>query len=277
MLDPRALKIIIDGSALRNPGGPGGYVGIAVYPDAWNLPDKEVFRAGFVETTNNRMELRACVRALEYVRDALTGLVERVLIITDSQYVYDNHRRVSTWRRNKWCNRSGRPIENRDLWKEFMSVQSSLRVRTEIVWHKGKTTPRLKLVDRSAKAAAQQPWETDRGFRAGKIGRSTVRGGKASTLFPASGQDAIMHVYRTGQLRNDVQKVYFDLYSPDTGAFVAKYHAYACTKIELHRGNCYRVQFNDDAAYPLVQSALDHLGTLSQFRTAHPPSPIVIT
>lgn len=267
MFDPHALKIIIDGSALRNPGGPGGFAGIAVYPDHWNRPDEQIFAIGYTETTNNRMELRACIRALEYVRDELPGLVERVLIVTDSQYVCDNHRRVIAWRKNKWSSVSGRPIENRDLWKEFISVQSNLRIRTEIKWHKGKAKPRLKLVDRTAKAAAQQPWETDRGFRAGKIGRSAVRGGKASTLFPASGQDGVVHVYKTGQPRKGVQKVYFDLYSQKAGDFVAKYHAYACS---ANRAAPWELLPRADPAYPLVQAVLEHLGTLSQFRAAHP-------
>ncbi len=259
MLDPHALKIIIDGSALKNPGGPGGYAGIAVYPGDWNLPDEQIFAIGYTETTNNRMELRACIRAMEYVRDELPGPVDRVLVVTDSQYVYNNHRRVATWRKNKWSSFSGRPIENCDLWKQFISVHSKLRVRTEIKWHKGKATPRLKLVDRSAKAAAHQPWEADRGFRAGKIGRSAVRGGTASTLFAASGQDAIVHVYKTGQPRKHVQKVYFDLYSPQAADFVVKHHAYFLTAsaIELHRGNCYCVRFNADPAYPMVEASWD--------------------
>jgi ribonuclease HI len=45
--DPHALKLYVDGSALKNPGGPGGIAGIAEFPDRMN------------RTTNNRMELLA--------------------------------------------------------------------------------------------------------------------------------------------------------------------------------------------------------------------------
>ena len=38
MLDPYALKIFIDGSALENPGGAGGVAGIVQYPDSWGRP-----------------------------------------------------------------------------------------------------------------------------------------------------------------------------------------------------------------------------------------------
>lgn len=37
---PRALKIYIDGSARKNPGGSSGCAGILRYPDDWNRPDE---------------------------------------------------------------------------------------------------------------------------------------------------------------------------------------------------------------------------------------------
>jgi ribonuclease HI len=85
-LDPHALKIYIDGSALRNPGGAGGVAAWIEFPMDWDRPDELLFQEGFQETTNNRMELLACIRAFEYVRDQGRGLgVERVQIVTDSR------------------------------------------------------------------------------------------------------------------------------------------------------------------------------------------------
>ena len=65
--DPHALKIYIDGSALRSPGGAGGLAAWVEFPVDRNKPDEPLFQEGFQETTNNRMELLACIRAFEYV------------------------------------------------------------------------------------------------------------------------------------------------------------------------------------------------------------------
>jgi hypothetical protein len=76
-LDPYALKIYIDGSALKNPGGASGCAGIAEYPSDWNRPEETLFTVGYEGSTNNRMELLACVKAMEYVRDHVAGLASQ--------------------------------------------------------------------------------------------------------------------------------------------------------------------------------------------------------
>jgi ribonuclease HI len=94
--DPYALKLYIDGNCYQNPGGAGAIACVAHFPEDWNRPDEIIFNEGFHETTNNRMELCACIRALEYVADKGKALgVERVLIVTDSKYVHDNLSRGS--------------------------------------------------------------------------------------------------------------------------------------------------------------------------------------
>jgi hypothetical protein len=81
--DPHALKLYIDGNVFNNPGGTGGFACFAEFPESWDRPDEEIFRQGFHETSNNRMELRACICALEYVRDQGSSLgVQRVQIVT---------------------------------------------------------------------------------------------------------------------------------------------------------------------------------------------------
>src|SRR3954464_8321034 len=135
-LDPYALKIYIDGSSLKNPGGASGFAGRAEYPENWNRPDEVLFNPGYESSTNNRMELLACVTAMEYVRDNVLG-VQRVQIVTDSRYVHDNIPRAERWRHDHWKNRYGRPIENAALWQRFLSVRQKLRIRTDFVWLKG--------------------------------------------------------------------------------------------------------------------------------------------
>jgi ribonuclease HI len=115
-------------------------------------------------------------------------------VITDSKYVFDNYNRAVGWSQNGWRNQHGRPVENKDLWKEMLSIRRSLRVRVDVQWTKGKKSTILKAVDRSAKSAAAAPARTDRGFRPGKIGRSRNSTGQAAKMFPAAGQEIVIRV-----------------------------------------------------------------------------------
>jgi ribonuclease HI len=67
MHDGVALKVYTDGSCLKNPGGPGGAAVIAEYPDHIALPTEMVSQEGYAHTTNNRMELRACIEGLRFI------------------------------------------------------------------------------------------------------------------------------------------------------------------------------------------------------------------
>jgi len=260
--DPHALKLYIDGAAFDNPGGPGGFAVIAEYPDEWNRQPEELLREGYRETTNNRMELSACISAFELVRSKGADLgVQRVLVITDSMYVCENRRRAPLWRRNKWRSVSGRPVENSDLWKRFLSIQSKVRVRTEIIWQKGKGSPILKAVDRASKDAAKTPSRSDRGFREGKVGRSKVNSPGASVLFPACGQEVTIHVYRSGVVKKTDHKIFFNIYSEEREGFIEKFLAYARPEqaIDLHRGHSYKVRFNGNPKYPLIEVVVEEV------------------
>jgi ribonuclease HI len=263
--DPRALKLYIDGNAYKNPGGNAGMACVAEYPESWNRGEDEIFRVGFQASTNNRMELLACIRALEYVRDEVDpSKVPRVLIITDSFYVSENQNMPVTWRKNDWKTKAGTPVENQDLWRRFLSVRPACRIRTEIIWRKGKKTPIRKAVDKAAKAAGLTPSRVDRGFRQGKIGKSKIKGG-SSTVFPATGQEQLIRVYKTAMVGKTGHKVIFDVVDEDTREFREKCRAYATAKLinELHRGHTYRVRFNDDSKNPLILAILEESQELS--------------
>jgi ribonuclease HI len=259
--DFRALKLYIDGSALKNPGGSGGFACVAEYPEPWNRPDELIFQKGFHETTNNRMELCACICALEYV----TSLVserrpERVLIVTDSLYVYKNQNMPQQWRRDHWKNRYGKPIDNWDLWKRFLSVRGAPRIRTEIIWKKGKKSPILNEVDRAAKLASKNPTKDDRGFRTGKVARSKVKGG-SSVLYPAQGQEEIIRIYRSAVIGKIDHKIYFDVFDQKTRTYKQKCSAYVpfALRGDFHRQNCYRVKFCNEPQYPVVIAKLEDI------------------
>jgi ribonuclease HI len=102
-----------DGGCIGNPG-PGGW-GVHV-----EFPDGRVVElgGGELQTTNNRMELRAAIEAAR-----ATAGWPSATIVTDSQYV----RRGVTewlvgWKRKEWLTTAGQPVVNRDLWEELDAV-----------------------------------------------------------------------------------------------------------------------------------------------------------
>jgi hypothetical protein len=136
-----------------------------------------------------------------------------------------------------------------------------VRVRTEIIWQKGKGSPIPKAVDRAAKDAAKTPSRSDRGFREGKVGRSKVRSPSASVLFPACGQEVRIYVYRSGLVKRTDHKIFFNLYSEERQEFVGKFLAYAKPEqaFHLHRGHSYNARFNDNPKYPLIEVVVEEV------------------
>lgn len=114
--DTRSAEVVIysDGSCLGNPG-PGGWG--AVLRD--RAGEREL-SGGFRATTNNRMELRAVVEALQSLERP-----SRVHIHTDSQYVRQGITTwVKSWQRNGWMTSQKQPVKNRDLWQALLAAVS---------------------------------------------------------------------------------------------------------------------------------------------------------
>ncbi len=121
----RAVEIYTDGACKGNPG-PGGWGALL----RWGSHEKELY-GGDPDTTNNRMELMAVIRALE----ALTRPAE-VILSVDSRYVRDGVERwMPRWKRNGWQTRERLPVKNQDLWQRLDQALAPHRVRW--CWVKG--------------------------------------------------------------------------------------------------------------------------------------------
>ncbi|WP_422661801.1 ribonuclease H family protein (plasmid) [Paenibacillus sp. EC2-1] len=69
-------------------------------------------------TTNNRMEMMACIVALRKLRNPT-----RVVIRIDSKYVKNGITKyIKTWQYNGWMTQAGTPVKNKDLWVELHSL-----------------------------------------------------------------------------------------------------------------------------------------------------------
>jgi ribonuclease HI len=119
------VQIFTDGACSGNPG-PGGWGVLLRY----GSKEKELF-GGEPDTTNNRMELTAVIRAL----DALTRPVE-VKLHTDSTYVMQGITKwIHGWKKNGWKTKAREPVKNADLWQEL--ERSVSRHQVQWVWVKG--------------------------------------------------------------------------------------------------------------------------------------------
>lgn len=144
------VVVYTDGACKGNPG-PGGWGAIVVRDGR----EEELF-GGERQTTNNRMELVAVIRALE----ALPPAAE-VDLHTDSQYVKNGMESwIHTWKQNGWRTSAHKPVKNVDLWRELDQQTARHRVRWH--WVKGHAgTPGNEradaLANRGVTLAADQP------------------------------------------------------------------------------------------------------------------------
>ena len=117
--------IYTDGACKGNPGV-GGWGAILEYKDI----NKKIY--GYDEnTTNNRMELTAAIRALDVLKEK-----SKVIIYTDSKYVLNGITIwIDGWKKNNWKNSNKKEVKNIDLWKLIDKLNSFHSV--EWNWVKG--------------------------------------------------------------------------------------------------------------------------------------------
>jgi len=121
----KKITVFTDGACLGNPG-PGGWACLLRY----NNKTKEMWGSA-PETTNNRMELTAAVRALEALREPC-----EVELTTDSNYLKNGITTwIKNWKRNGWRTASKKPVLNQDLWKQL--DKQVARHQTVWKWTKG--------------------------------------------------------------------------------------------------------------------------------------------
>ena len=119
------VTIFTDGACKGNPG-PGGWGAVI----RMGANEKDI-SGGERDSTNNRMELMAAIRALQ----ALTKPC-RVTLTTDSNYVKDGITKwIHGWLRNGWRTASRQPVKNADLWQELLEAVKPHRI--EWCWVKG--------------------------------------------------------------------------------------------------------------------------------------------
>ncbi len=117
----KQVEIFTDGACKGNPG-PGGW-GVLM---RMGRHAKEM-SGGEAETTNNRMELTAAIKALAALTEPCA-----VDLHSDSKYVVEGMTSwVDGWQKRGWKTANKRPVQNEDLWRELIEVAS----RHEVKWN----------------------------------------------------------------------------------------------------------------------------------------------
>ena len=112
----RLIQIYCDGGCrgnqnTKNIGGYGFVIHEKETHEGWGID---------FDTTNNRMELTACIKALNFTSNIVSKKTP-IHVYTDSLYLV---RGINEWHKNwlrkGWINSKGKPVENRDLWERLL-------------------------------------------------------------------------------------------------------------------------------------------------------------
>ena len=139
------VTIYTDGACRGNPG-PGGWGALLLSGE-----HERELRGGEKETTNNRMELTAAIRALAALKRPCD-----IQLYTDSQYVRKGITEwLAQWKRRDWRTADRKPVKNVDLWQEL--EREIERHTVEWHWVKGHAgVPGNERADRLANLAIDE-------------------------------------------------------------------------------------------------------------------------
>ncbi len=126
----KQVEVFTDGACSGNPG-PGGWGAVLRFRAGTQVFEKEL-SGGDANTTNNRMELTAFIRALQALKEPCA-----VTLCSDSKYVIDALQKgwAKGWRARGWKKADKSPALNVDLWEEALVQQE--RHTLSYVWIKG--------------------------------------------------------------------------------------------------------------------------------------------
>ena len=129
------VKLFSDGACSGNGqenGGRGGYGAILQAYSGEKLLGEKEYSQGYINTTNNRMELLGVIIGFENLTKACN-----VEVISDSKYVIDafNQHWIDNWVKNGWVNSQKKLVKNRDLWERLLKAMEPHNVN--FTWVKG--------------------------------------------------------------------------------------------------------------------------------------------
>ena len=152
-MSTQPVIIYTDGGCSPNPG-PGGWAALLRYGG-----HERELSGRFRNTTNNRMELRAAIEALEALKRPCA-----VIVYTDSEYLRNGITIwVKAWVRGGWLKKQ-KPVKNKDLWQRLLAAVARHEPAGGVTWEwtRGHADdPLNERVDRLANAVALSVTDAD--------------------------------------------------------------------------------------------------------------------
>lgn len=259
VLRDNALNIFTDGSSLPHPRRGGIGIRFVTTDTAGDEVIEEHCLLGYKGATNNQMELMACIKALEIASDhPMLDTVNEVWLYTDSMYVTNNMpNAMFGWQKMRWMNRSGRPIENADLWKELLRVVKRVPRRVRFQWVKGHAkNTHNKAVDKLAKQSAKGV--LNKSLRVTAVRRKKTDRPVQVGSVTMEGQTMSVRIITDTYMKT--QKLYKYMYevlsegSPNCGNC-----DYIYSEITLCAGHHYEVRVNETPENPRIVEVLNEL------------------
>lgn len=121
MTHAKTIDIYTDGACSGNPG-PGGWGSVLLWGD-----HRRELSGGEPDTTNNRMEMLAVIRAVEALKRP-----SAINLYTDSVYVMKGITEwLPNWKKRNWRTASRQPVKNVELWQQLEAALQPHQVK----WH----------------------------------------------------------------------------------------------------------------------------------------------
>lgn len=144
------IQIYCDGACSGNQfeHNRGGWGAVLKYKDKI----KKIY-GGELNTSNQRMELTACIKSLETLKVQHIGID----IYSDSAYLINgmNEKWYEQWEKNNWKNSKKKPVDNQDLWQRLLELIRKFQVSFyKVDGHTGITFNEL--ADKLAKQGIQE-------------------------------------------------------------------------------------------------------------------------
>lgn len=115
----KKVTVYCDGACSGNPG-PGGWGGILMYQS-----HKKELSGYDPHTTNNKMELQACIECLSILKEPCV-----VDVYTDSAYLYNAFTKnwLQSWQMRGWKKADKKPVENIEYWQKLLALTNFHKV-----------------------------------------------------------------------------------------------------------------------------------------------------
>jgi len=257
-LDENAINIFTDGSSFSNPRKGGVGVRFITVGDDGNEIVFDYISLSYKGATNNQMELKATIDALDLLMSRNPpvdmGILSRIVIHTDSMYVSGNiSKAIYRWSKNGWLNKDRGPILNAELWKELVRLMvkiSKLGKRVEFKWVKAhKVSVHNKAVDKLAKMSAKTDSRRHisvEDVRRKKSSKSTVIGSVVPTgqkITIRIIQDKLLKLHKMIRYRYEVMSKSSPYYQNVD---------FAISGISMAAGHTYFVRLNNEPKNPRI-------------------------